>query len=232
MAQKLSEQKTWRCKCGAVELKLNGEPAVVFNCHCHSCVSCVRYIDEKAGGTNTSALSQEGPAGGAAKAMYYLENVEIPDGLVDKLNFIKVGEKGTAVRSYLKCCGTQLNTGSGRTFPAGFRPFNRNCIFNADGTRFQPKGPVQAVNAKSAFEPDLVPPPKHASAPCWLICFFVKGILKNKCCSCCCGSGAGNLRTEEAFWYDEKKVTEVVPITWEGNGSQEVELSPVKQQQM
>jgi hypothetical protein len=95
-------ERKWVCKCGQFKVKLIGEPYIVFNCHCHSCSACARYADESLGGT--SAISDASTNSGAAKAFYYLKNVECEDeNPEEKLGFIKVGQAGKIARSYTKC---------------------------------------------------------------------------------------------------------------------------------
>mmetsp|Transcript_394 Transcript_394/g.819 ORF Transcript_394/g.819 Transcript_394/m.819 type:complete len:204 (+) Transcript_394:57-668(+) len=201
--------RTWQCKCGQVQFKLRGEPVIVMNCHCHSCVSVARHCDDKAAGSNISALSE---GGGCAKAMFYLENVSLPDDkLAEKLAFCKVGDQGDIIRSYTKCCGTLVNTAGGRSFPTGFRPFNRNCIRNEDGTPYEPKEPVINILAKYAFRPEDVPAPRRSLVPMGILRKFAGGAISYKL-GCC--PGVGTLGQEKAFHMAGADVSEVVPITW------------------
>lgn len=178
-----------------------------INCHCHSCVASARHVDAK-GSDNTSALNE---TGGVGKSFYYLDQVEVPKGDLDgKLEFCKVGESGKIIRSYTKCCGTLLNTAGGAEFPAGFRPFNRSCIKNSDGTRYSPRD-VLNVHAKSAFEPKDVPEPKAATAAPKIYAGFIGGAL---CMKTGIATGVGQLMGDEAFFKAPSSVTEVVPITW------------------
>jgi hypothetical protein len=161
-----------------------------------------------------SALSDPASDSGAAKAFYYLTNVDIlSDNPEEKLGFVKVGDRGKIVRSYTKCCNTVLNTAGGKKFPAGFRPFNRNCIYNSDGSKFDPPAALN-IMAEASFNPALVPEPKHKEIPLCssLLCRFASGICANKCC--CCDAGYGHHR-EGVFMKDPRDVTEIVPITWE-----------------
>lgn len=200
-------ERTWQCKCGEVKFKLKGEPRIAFNCHCHSCVACIRHVDAK-GLPNTSALSD---SGGAAKALWYLDNVDVTASYLEgKLNFIKVGDSGAVVRSYTKCCGTIVNTAGGATFGPGFRPFNRNCITNSDGSAFSLPDVVN-VQAANAFNPEQVPPPKANGYDCQIITAFAGGIFLMKTGI---STGAASLLGAEAFFKDPNSVTEVVPITW------------------
>eukprot|EP00658_Telonema_sp_P-2_P032550 TRINITY_DN24073_c0_g1_i3.p2 TRINITY_DN24073_c0_g1~~TRINITY_DN24073_c0_g1_i3.p2 ORF type:complete len:151 (+),score=29.97 TRINITY_DN24073_c0_g1_i3:170-622(+) len=132
----------------------------------------------------------------------------------EQLGTVKVGEKGTNVRSYTRCCNTLLFTAGGKSFPGAFRPMNRNCIRNndSDDSPFVPVGDVPNVQAASAFVPEEVPEPRHSSLPCGLLCGFIGGICRAKCC--CDRSGV--LADDPAIQSDpESADVEVVPITWE-----------------
>ena len=174
-------ERMWKCRCGKFQMKLTGEPIFVANCHCRSCVACMRHIDAKGGGRNTSAEAANSN-GGVAKAFYYTKDVEFSDdNPAEQIQFLKLGETGKNVRSYTRCCGTQLNTAGGRSFPAGFRPFNRNCITNADGSRYNPDpaGVLNLFKAK-AFEPEKVPKPNGGLAIVPFLAGFVARILGYK----------------------------------------------------
>ena len=208
-------ERTWKCGCGKFRVKLTGEPLFVVNCHCRSCVACMRHIDAKGGGRNTSAEAEHSN-GGVAKAFFYLKNVEFSDDRpAEQLQFLKLSDTGKNVRSYTRCCGTQLNTAGGRTFPAGFRPFNRNCITNPDGSKYNPV-PASVVNIfkARAFEPEKVPEPNGGLAIVPVLAGFVARILGYKLF----GLGIDSMMCEEkerAFMVDGAEVTEAVPITWE-----------------
>lgn len=178
-----------------------------FNCHCRSCVACARHVDAK-GLDNTSALDE---TGGVAKSLYYLDSVDVSKVELDgKLEFCKVGESGDIIRSYTKCCGTMVNTAGGGNFPTGFRPFNRNCIKNIDGTDYSPQE-VLNVMSKHAFKPEDVPEPKAAIATPGVLAAFIGGVL---CMRTGISTGAERLMGAEAFFKAPSSVTEVVPITW------------------
>ena len=208
-------ERTWKCSCGKFQAKLRGEPILVLNCHCRSCVSCMRHIDDKGDGRNTSAEAPNGN-GGVAKAFFYLKDVEFNDrDPAEQLEFVKLGEAGRNVRSYTRCCGTQLNTAGGRSFPAPFRPFNRNCIANPDGSAYSPD-PANIMNIlkAKAFEPEKVPQPNGGLASVPILGGFVARILGYKFF----GFGADSTMGEEkerVYMVHGSEVSEVVPITWE-----------------
>jgi len=151
-----------------------------------------------------------------AKAFFYLKNVEFSDDRpAEQLQFLKLGDTGKNVRSYTRCCGTLLNTAGGRAFPAGFRPFNRNCITNPDGSKYNPD-PASIVNIMkaSAFEPEKVPEPNTVLASVPVLAGFVARILGYKLFGLGIDSTMGEEK-ERAFMVDGAEVTEAVPITWD-----------------
>ena len=206
-------ERTWKCECGKFQAKLKGEPLFVVNCHCRSCVSCMRYIDAKGEGRNTSAEAPN-DNGGVAKAFYDMKDVEfVGDDPAGQLAFVKLGDDGKNVRSYTRCCGTQLQTAGGRSFPAAFRPFNRNCITNADGSKYDPDGVLNIFKAKS-FDPEKVPQPNGHLAAVPFLASFVTKILGYKF------FGVGNdsdlePEKDQVFRVHGSQVSETVPITWE-----------------
>ena len=84
----------FRCKCGAVEIELAGEPFLVNNCHCTMCIKVAHYLDAKGGGISSIAHTT-----GVAKAMFFLENVSYMKGKA-LLRPLKIGPEGKNVRSY------------------------------------------------------------------------------------------------------------------------------------
>ncbi len=96
-------------------------------------VAPARYADEHFGRTNRTALDS---LGGVAKYFAKLKDVTYHPSN-PPLNYIRVGPKGTNVRTITSCCGTILNTAGGAKFPIkDARPFSRNNIYNADGTLY------------------------------------------------------------------------------------------------
>jgi hypothetical protein len=74
--------------------------------------------------------------------------------------FVKIGPKGSRIRPYTKCCGTQLG---GVETKAAFR--NAHCLFTKNGTSYEPTGIVPNIQASSAFDKDIIPEPKSSMAP-------------------------------------------------------------------
>ena len=170
---------------------------MAVNCHCKDCVTVMKYVDEHHPSGKSANVS-----GGVGKAMFYLKDIDfgdISDGHdgtskkdpSDKFGYVKLGQDGKNVRCYTKCCGTMMMTASGTVFPANFRPFNRNCIFTADGTPFDDKaesivgGEPYNMNVKSASDPNNVPEPKHDTVPfgilkSFITCAFKKSIGMGK----------------------------------------------------
>eukprot|EP00656_Telonema_subtile_P052887 TRINITY_DN7488_c0_g1_i1.p1 TRINITY_DN7488_c0_g1~~TRINITY_DN7488_c0_g1_i1.p1 ORF type:complete len:226 (+),score=14.71 TRINITY_DN7488_c0_g1_i1:283-960(+) len=211
--------RTWQCKCEKMKITLTGEPLTFFDCHCHGCVSAMRHVDAKESpGTSASSSS-----GGVCKALFYFEQMQFDPSLLEngelekQLHHVKVGDKGVVVRSYTRCCNTLMFTAGGKGFPGNFRPLNRNCIRNGDGSAYVPPGVVHSVQASSAFEPDLVPEPKSGIMPCGIGCSFLGGICKSKCCC----AGGGQISDHPALSPDSKASDiEVVEITWESRENQ------------
>jgi hypothetical protein len=175
----------------------------------------MRHIDAKGDGRNTSAEAPNGN-GGVAKAFYNMKDVEFSgENPAGQLEFLKLGDAGKNVRSYTRCCGTQLQTAGGRSFPAAFRPFNRNCITNADGSKYNPD-PDRVPNLfkAKAFDPGKVPKPNGGLAVVPFLAGFVGNILGYRFF----GLGADPAmepEKEQVFRVHGSQVTETVPITWE-----------------
>lgn len=183
------EDKLWKCACGKHQFKLTGAPHAVFNCHCKSCASAAKFVAAKNDPPCTaSALTAEG---GVMKALYYLENVEKLTPEVPDYGYVKIGQDGGNIRVYTKCCNTPMQTAGGDGFPMGVRPFNRNCVYNKDGSKFEPED-VPNVMAGEAFDADKVPEPKYTMLPCGLLCCaMIPAICAKNCCGPCCGTGEG-----------------------------------------
>eukprot|EP00756_Hemistasia_phaeocysticola_P055476 Hpha_TRINITY_DN31424_c0_g1::TRINITY_DN31424_c0_g1_i1::g.145295::m.145295 len=204
----------WRCKCGRIAIGLRGKPQLVFNCHCHGCVNPMHFADSLQP-PGTSAACE---GGGVAKAMYELDQLDLPDGLnASHFRFVKNGEKGGMVRTITKCCNTLMNTAGGSVFPGAFRPFNRNCIYNKDGSlaNLTPGEKPINVNAINAFDPAKVPEPKVDEASCGVLCGFLRLICVSKCC-CCCNGDAKKGYDRDIFWKSGRSAdVEALDVTWE-----------------
>lgn len=187
-------------------MKLTGEPIVVPNCHCHSCVAASKFIDEKHGDhkDHISGIDQ----GGSAGAMFKPNQVEAITELSPELfGCVKVGPKGKSVRKYVKCCGTQF----GVAHPA-FWGLNRNAMFeNNDDegttTKYVPaQAPVNGMK-KYAFDPDSVPEPSVNMAKAGDMFKFM-GLMLNP-------FGQRINKDVLATVTLDDDVAEEVPITWE-----------------
>ena len=190
----------FRCKCGAVEIELAGEPFLVNNCHCTMCIKVAHYLDAKGGGISSIAHTT-----GVAKAMFFLENVSYMKGKA-LLRPLKIGPEGKNVRSYTSCCNTLCNADGGAGNPPfGFRPFNRNAIVNADGTPFAPPDVLNTQGETNPKWPD-VPEPKCAGFP---LADEKLGLVS----SAEWGAGALLGDTTPGLYTDPATVDEFVPVT-------------------
>ncbi|KAL3904199.1 MAG: hypothetical protein SGILL_010159 [Bacillariaceae sp.] len=162
---------------------MTADPLDNINCFCHSCVAPVRYMVEK----HPGGISAASPEGGAAFSLFHLQDMELPEPTGEKgtpeeynLGFLHVGENGKSLRTYTKCCNTQLNMGTGAAFPANFRPLNRNCVYEVvrdeDGsivTTLKPYTPIPSkiptnCNLKHAYDDvdiESIPEPKSNGVP-------------------------------------------------------------------
>eukprot|EP00339_Tiarina_fusa_P019216 CAMPEP_0117046898 /NCGR_PEP_ID=MMETSP0472-20121206/32420_1 /TAXON_ID=693140 ORGANISM="Tiarina fusus, Strain LIS" /NCGR_SAMPLE_ID=MMETSP0472 /ASSEMBLY_ACC=CAM_ASM_000603 /LENGTH=201 /DNA_ID=CAMNT_0004759411 /DNA_START=48 /DNA_END=653 /DNA_ORIENTATION=- len=150
----------WKCGCGKTKLKLKGEPFLVANCCCHSCVAAARFLDEKHSSVkdHTSGLID-----GLAPFSFFKPNqVELDTELSPELfGCVKVGPKGKPQRQYVKCCGTQF--GSAMSACWGL---NRNAVFEQDGeTKFVPAATPVNIMKKYAFNPEDIPEPSSNMMP-------------------------------------------------------------------
>ena len=202
-------QRIWKCQCGDVQLRLTGEPILNLRCHCHSCVACARYIDEKYNHNGTSMIHSCG--GGVCASPYAAGQVKVltplstsdpsSDGdTSSKLKFVRVGENGRIWRSYTTCCGTQL----ANMAKPGMIVLNRNAIYNQDGTKYEPREIPLNINKKHAFDPDSVPKPSHDVAPPSVAFKFVKNIANP--------FGARFKDVPELF--PAVDAVEVMPVSW------------------
>jgi hypothetical protein len=205
--------KIWKCACEQIRFKLEGAPICTVNCHCHSCVASERYVRAK-GGNGTSSFVDPGTNDGIAVAGYYLSKViPLTDMSASSLGFVQGGAAGKVVRTYTKCCNTMCVSGGGSAYPVAFRPFNRNCIYNTDGTLYDAGKKVVNIQAKHSFHPRNVPAPRHSTLPFKEKVKVVGGMCA-KSRFCCCPSGFGDNADELAFVKNPRDVTEIVPITW------------------
>lgn len=184
-----------------------------WNCHCHSCTSASRFITENHP-EGTTQLSDITNNTGSAMSVYNLKDTIFVEGSPqDNFGYVKVGEKGKAVRSYTKCCGTQAFT-SGMPVPISYRHFNRNCIYNEDGTKYIPDDPVPNIMLSYAFvDPSVISAetPKYNYIPLSLLGLLVPDMIKTMLGL----SDMGKMANEPAMFFKPEDVDEIVPITWE-----------------
>ena len=150
------------------------------------------------------------------------------DGTSAKFGFVKVGPKGTIVRAYTKCCGTQIMS-TGSKFPGPSRNVNRNCVYediekklsyvDANQEMFT-KDPIMHTMAAYSFDPDVIPEPKHSYFPFnFVLLKTMYNILSYEL------FGMGGKKTETdidnlpqdeklLFYVNPRDVDDVVPITW------------------
>jgi hypothetical protein len=203
--------RTWKCKCGDFQLKLHNEPYYDVQCSCHSCVASARYIDEHHGkDKGQSSLVNDGLC--SQMSCYFMTDIEfVTETPEDKMGYVKVGEDdGGIVRSYTKCCGTQVFW-TGAKFPGPFRNINRNnCIYNADGSKYEPANPIGTVMVRFSFDPDAIPEPKYSIGPVGGMTIPYIGRMLGYMLF---GIGKGR-EDDKTFFIHPKDVEEIVPITW------------------
>ena len=119
----------------------------------------------------------------------------------EKIGFVKVGENGKLLRSFCTQCGTMLGG-----FQNNYCVFNRNAIYNKDGSVYRPVGRVNNVMRKHAFDPSKVPEPSHAYVPFGFFAAFVPLLM---------GFGGKKNANNVARLSKDLSKVEVVPITWE-----------------
>jgi hypothetical protein len=186
--------------CGAFKAQLKTPPVFHMNCHCHSCVAPARYLDAKYPETSKSGLMVNG---GVGKAMFHLEDIELPEG---GLTYLKVGDNGEKIRSYTTCCGTLFNTAGGKGFPRAARPLTRNNIQNSDGSPYISLETPTDVNTKNAYD-DYALPEHHfeGRSPAVVAGFSALAPLPDE---------AGCAKYDQSWFKVGAEVNEVVPITW------------------
>ena len=134
-------------------------------------------------------------------AKYTAKNVEFTATLTPELfGALKVGEAGRAIRLYCRCCNT-LVFGVTRTVFA----FNRNCIYNEDGSKYEPAKPVLNIQKKNAFDPSMVPDPSVETWPPLRVIIPLAWKFFNPFVS----------TVKDKALLPDPKTAEVVPITWE-----------------
>ena len=180
---------------------------------CHSCTAASRFITENHP-EGTTQLSDITNNTGSAMSVYNLKDTIFVDGSPqdDNFGYIKVGENGKVVRSYTKCCGTQAFT-SGMPIPLSYRHFNRNCIYNEDGTKYIPKDPVPNLMLSYAFvDPSVVSEtPKYNYIPLSLLGVVVPNMIKTMLGL----ADMGKMVDEPSMFFKPEDVDEIVPINWE-----------------
>ncbi|KAH8069421.1 hypothetical protein JL721_5984 [Aureococcus anophagefferens] len=103
--------------------------------------------------SGTSALSE---CGGVKKALFHCGDCTLPPDAHEKLYWIRVDDRGAELPPATKCCNTLMCTAS---LPIALRPFNRNGLYNFDGSRYEPAELLRG-NCAHAAEPG----PEPASA--------------------------------------------------------------------
>ena len=139
----------WRCRCGSVKVEFSTAPRFCFDCHCQSCVACAEFCMTNIP-SGTSALSE---CGGVKKALFHCGDCTLPPDAHEKLYWIRVTTEGRNYRSATKCCNTLMCTAS---LPIALRPFNRNGLYNFDGSRYEPAELLRG-NCAHAAEPASAP---------------------------------------------------------------------------
>ena len=80
---------------GDFKAQFSAPPKLLLNCTCKSCVACAKYCDDL--GTGTSAMTGDGVA--VAKAFFELKHLSFDENVVDKLEYMRCGDKGTNIRA-------------------------------------------------------------------------------------------------------------------------------------
>ena len=194
-----------KCKCGAFEATLTGQPKIVFNCQCHSCVAAIANIEAKDGFNGTSMKCDDSENSGVAVGIYKSNNITISKVDGTKINFVKVGKDGELARPYCTDCGTVLFNVFAPTWAAA----NRNALTTGeDGTTpYEFKGKIMNVNCKHAFDKDKCPAPTHSSVPFGTLFKLIPLIAGIGC--------DGSNAKDTALVPEDMSKVEVVPITWE-----------------
>ena len=161
----------WRCRCGSMKVEFKEQPRYCFDCHCQSCVACASFCNDNIP-SGTSALSE---CGGVKKAFFYCRDCVLPADAANKVYWIRVTAEGTNFRSSTKCCNTLMTTAS--LGPVAMRPFNRNGLYNFDGSRFEPPR-LYRGQCKYAAEPASIPEPRSDDMPPdFLTCLMTAAVM-------------------------------------------------------
>ena len=198
----MANELTFKCKCGSFEAQIHGNPVLSITCHCHSCVAAVKFLESKSTFDGISALDNDG----VALALYRGKNIDWVSDVSSeeahaKIGFVKVGEKGKPFRSYCSNCGTFI-----AHYERNFSMFNRNAIYNKDGTKFQATaGSVNNIMRKYSFDPSKVPAHSSSMVPLGVLVAFVPLLM---------GFGGKKNAHEDVLFPTDLSNVEVVPITW------------------
>ena len=134
-------------------------------------------------------------------AFYTAKNVEFTTTLTPELfGALKVGEAGKTIRLYTRCGNTLVSRVTRNVFC-----FNRNCIYNVDGSKCEPAKPVLNIQKKNAFDPSMVPDPSVEAWP----------PLKDMIPFAWKMSNPFGAKVKDKALFPDPKTAEVVPITWE-----------------
>lgn len=196
----------FRCKCGDIKATLQGLPVQNANCHCRSCVASAKTIQSKPNFNGVSILN----VGGVSYADFRWRNINFvtpfdtdmtTNEARDSIGFVKVGERGKMARSYCTRCGTMIGV-----FSPNNVFFNRNAIYNRDGSPYKSAEPVNNIMCRFAFDPSKVPEPNYSFVPMGMVMSFIPIVL---------GFGEKKSVKDSALFPADLSTVEVVPITWE-----------------
>ncbi|CAB9514694.1 expressed unknown protein [Seminavis robusta] len=210
-----STSMLFKCKCESVQFELSGEPLLDGNCHCHSCVACCRYVDEKhnKGGGTTGIVNH-----GAAFTFFkpdQLVKYTVADSVKREdnnnngvLGAVKVGDSGKNMRLFTTCCGTMV----GFALPKMIG-LNRNCITvvndnDNNNDPYQPADPIMNWRKNDAFDPSIVPEPSHKMVPISTMFSFMMPMMNPF------GPKFDPKDENQKMFFPELDKAEIVEITW------------------
>jgi hypothetical protein len=194
------------CKCAKFKLELSGDPIVCFNCMCPSCIATVDYVDAK----SPRGKSCKSISGGSSWVLWECAKVKaLVSQPEEKLCYITVGNSGTTVRSFTKCCNTMVMGACGAELSFDARPLNRNSIVMLDGSAWLPpqKEIYNQLMKHFIGDASTVPEPKcDGLAPGCMPKALPLMFLNKFCC----------LTVQPAQFLNPavSEATEVVPKTW------------------